>query len=136
MNGIKLTVYFDDVFWVGLFERLENTTLSVCKITFGAEPKDCELWDFILKHYFDLKFSKALKTEQKISADNPKRRLRNIKKQMKTTATSTKAQQAIAAQKKEFKKDKQTDNKQKRETEKKRKFELLRKKRKEKHRGR
>lgn len=40
MEELKLTVYFEDPFWVGVFERTQNGTLSVCKITFGAEPKD------------------------------------------------------------------------------------------------
>ena len=39
MEG-KLTVYFEDPFWVGVFERVEEGKLSVCKVTFGAEPKD------------------------------------------------------------------------------------------------
>lgn len=34
----KLTVYFEDPFWVGVFERIEHGKRSVCKITFGAEP--------------------------------------------------------------------------------------------------
>ena len=46
----KLTVYFDDPFWVGVFERIEDRKLSVCKVTFGAEPKDYEVWEFVLKH--------------------------------------------------------------------------------------
>ena len=33
----SLTVLFDDPFWVGIFERREGGTLSVSKITFGAE---------------------------------------------------------------------------------------------------
>ena len=36
----KLTVYFDDPFWVGIFERSEGSKLSVAKVTFGAEPRD------------------------------------------------------------------------------------------------
>ena len=40
---INLTVFFEDPFWVGVFERFEDETLSVCKVTFGAEPKDCEI---------------------------------------------------------------------------------------------
>ena len=36
----KLTVYFDDPFWVGVFEHTESGKLSVSKVTFGAEPKD------------------------------------------------------------------------------------------------
>ena len=36
----KLTVYFEEPFWVGVFERIESGKLSVAKVTFGAEPKD------------------------------------------------------------------------------------------------
>ena len=36
----RLTVFFEAPFWVGVFERFEGGTLSVCKVTFGAEPKD------------------------------------------------------------------------------------------------
>ena len=31
----KLTIYFEDPFWVGVFERIENRKLSVAKVTFG-----------------------------------------------------------------------------------------------------
>ena len=34
----SLTVFFEDPFWVGVFERIEDGKLSVCKVTFGAEP--------------------------------------------------------------------------------------------------
>ena len=39
----KLTVYFEEPFWVGVFERIEDGKLSVAKVTFGAEPKDYEV---------------------------------------------------------------------------------------------
>ena len=70
----KLTVYFEEPFWVGVFERVDNNKLSVCKVTFGAEPKDYEIWEFILKYYYDLKFSPVVETEIKQVADNTKRR--------------------------------------------------------------
>ena len=73
-GNVKLTVYFDDPFWVGVFERMENGTLSVCKATFGAGPKDYEVWELVLRHYDTLKFSAAVKTEVKQTADHPKRR--------------------------------------------------------------
>ena len=38
VNG-KLTVFFEEPFWVGIFERIEDGKLSVAKVTFGAEPK-------------------------------------------------------------------------------------------------
>ena len=35
----KLTVYFDEPFWVGVFERVEDGKLSVSKVTFGADDR-------------------------------------------------------------------------------------------------
>lgn len=51
MEELKLTVYFEDPFWVGVFERTQNGTLSVCKITFGAEPKDYAVHAYVLRHF-------------------------------------------------------------------------------------
>ncbi|MDE6707756.1 MAG: YjdF family protein, partial [Oscillospiraceae bacterium] len=47
MNKITggLTVLFDDPFWIGIFEHIENGKLTVCKVTFGAEPKNYEIYD-------------------------------------------------------------------------------------------
>ncbi len=35
----KLTVFFEGPFWVGVFERISDGKLSVCKVMFGAEPQ-------------------------------------------------------------------------------------------------
>lgn len=43
----NLTVYFEDPFWVGVFERIDEGKYSVCKVTFGAEPTDNEVWAFV-----------------------------------------------------------------------------------------
>ena len=48
----RLTVFFEDPFWVGVFEHIEATKLSVAKVTFGAEPKEYEIENFIRKHYY------------------------------------------------------------------------------------
>ena len=50
----KLTVYFEEPFWVGVFERIEDGKLSVAKVTFGAEPKDYEVQEYIQKYYLKL----------------------------------------------------------------------------------
>lgn len=42
----KLTVYFAEPFWVGVFERICDGKLSVAKVTFGAEPKDYDIQEF------------------------------------------------------------------------------------------
>ena len=38
----KLTVFFEEPFWVGVFGHVSDWELSVCKVTFGADPKDYE----------------------------------------------------------------------------------------------
>ena len=47
----KLTIYFDEPFWVGVFEELDGDKLSVCRTVFGAEPTDAEIYAFILKYF-------------------------------------------------------------------------------------
>ena len=86
----SLTVFFEDPFWVGVFERIEDGMLSVCKVTFGAEPKDYEVWDYILRHYYELVFSPAIETEIRQAADNPKRRSRNARKHLENTGQNSK----------------------------------------------
>ena len=131
----KLTVYFEEPFWVGVFERVDNNKLSVCKVTFGAEPKDYEIWEFILKYYYDLKFSPVVETEIKQVADNPKRRSRNARKQVKNTGIGTKSQHALKLQQEESKVEHRQISKEQRDAEKQRQFELKQQKRREKHRG-
>ena len=134
MNG-TLTVFFEGAFWVGVFERIENGKLSAAKITFGAEPKDQEVWDFILKHYCKLKFSPAVETAMKHSADNPKRRQRDAAKQMRTQGIGTRSQQALKLMQEQNKTERRQISKTRREAEKQRQFELKQQKHREKHKG-
>ena len=131
----NLTVFFEDPFWVGVFERVHNSKLSVCKVTFGAEPKDYEIWEFILKHYNNLNFSDAVKTKIKKTADSPKRRQRNAKKQISTSGVGTKSQQALKLQHEKIKPDHKRLAKKRKKADKQRVFDLKQQKRKEKHKG-
>lgn len=131
----RLTVYFDDPFWVGVFEIIENEKLSVCRVTFGAEPKDGEVWEFVLKNYYRLNFGCAVTAQKKQTADNPKRRQRNAKKQLQNVGIGTKSQQALAAMREETKILRKKVGKEQKEAEKERQLEMKRKKRKEKHKG-
>ena len=69
----RLTVFFEEPFWVGVFERIENGRLSVAKVTFGAEPKEPEVLIYLLRHYYRLPFSPAVETAVKPAHRNPKR---------------------------------------------------------------
>ena len=130
-----LTVFFEKPFWVGVFERVSNGRLSVCKVTFGAEPKDCEVWEFVLTHYHKLVFSPAMEATVKKTADNPKRRQREVRKQLCASGIGTKSQQALQMQREEIKIERKQISRAQREAEKQRQFDLKQQKRKEKHRG-
>ena len=131
----KLTVFFEKPFWVGVFERVSNGKLYVCKVTFGAEPKDYEVWEFVLKLYHKLAFSPAIESEVKKTADNPKRRQREARKQLCASGIGTKSQQALQMQREEIKMERKQTSRAQREAEKQRQFNLKQQKRKEKRKG-
>lgn len=132
----KLMVFFEDPFWVGVFERVSGERLSVCKVTFGAEPKDYEVYDFIVRNYYRLRFSPAVATGVKEAGRNPKRIQREVKKQIQNAGIGTKSQQALKLQQEQWKTERKTAGREQREAEKRRQFELKQQKKKEKRRGR
>ena len=98
-----LTVFFEGPFWVGVFERVEDGKLSVCRVVFGSEPRDYEVWEFILKNYYGLKFSPAAPVAVRDGKVNPKRRQREAGRQTMQTGIGTKSQQALQLQREERK---------------------------------
>ena len=133
-NG-KLTVYFEEPFWVGVFERIEDGKLSVAKVTFGAEPKDYEVQEYIRKYYSSLKFSPAGDTVVKDIKRNPKRMQREAKKQIQEAGIGTKSQQALKLQQEQNKQERKVRSREKKEADELRMFELKQQKKREKHRG-
>ena len=132
----KLTVFFEEPFWVGVFERVSEGKLSVCKVIFGAEPKDYEVYDFVLKNYYRLRFSPAVATDVKEVGCSPKRVQREVRKQVQNTGIGTKSQQALKLQQEQSKTERKTVSRERRGAEKQRQFELKQQKKREKHRGR
>ena len=131
----KLTVYFEEPFWVGIFERIEDGKLFVAKVTFGAEPKDYEVQEYVQKYYFSLKFSPAVDTVVKDIKRNPKRIQRETKKQMQEIGIGTQSQQALKLQQEQNKQERKVRSQEKKEAEKLRMFELKQQKKREKHKG-
>ena len=131
-----LTVFFEGPFWVGVFERVEDGKLSVCRVVFGSEPRDYEVWDFVLKNYYGLRFSPAVEAALKDGRVNPKRRQREAGRQTMQTGIGTKSQQALQLQREAIKTERRQIGREQKEARKERLFELKQQKRKEKHRGR
>lgn len=132
----RLTVFFENPFWVGIFEVESGGFYEVCKITFGSEPKDYEVYEFMLQNHHRMKFSHQ-KLCEKITEKhlNPKRMQKEIKKQLANKGIGTKAQQALKAGYEQSKKERKTLSKEQIEAEKQRMFELKQQKKKEKHKG-
>ena len=131
----RLTVFYEEPFWGGVFERIEGDRLCICMVTFGAEPKGYEVLDYVRRHYHELRFSGPLPHEDRIKADNPKRRQRAAAKEMQPTGVGTKSQQALQAQRELMKTERKRITKAEREAEEQRRFELKQQQKKEKKRG-
>lgn len=131
----SLTVFFEKPFWVGIFEKIENKKISVCKVTFGAEPKDYEIYDFILTHYCNLQYSLAIDAIMKETKKNPKRMQREVKKQLKEIGIGTKSQQALKQQQELTKTERKLKRRQQKVAKAEQLFEQKQQKKKEKHRG-
>lgn len=135
--SVKLTVYFEDPFWIGIFERSIDEKLSVCKVIFGAEPKDNEVLELVLNRYSKLKYSPEIQYEKVFKEKvNPKRVQRDVKKQLNNKGVGTKSQQALKLQQEQNKTIRRIKTKEQKELEKEKMYSLKQQKKREKHKGR
>lgn len=130
-----LTVYFEDPFWVGVFERIEGGELSAARVVFGAEPKDYDILELILVHHRHLRFSPAIAASVKQAKRNPKRMQREARKQTLASGIGTKSQQALKMQQEQNKQARKTRTREQRDAEKQRLFDLRQQKKRQKHKG-
>lgn len=132
----SLTVLFEPPFWIGLYERTDGDKYEVCKITFGAEPKDYEVYDFLLNNWHRLRFSPPVTVDETIERRiNPKRMQREINKQLQVREIGTKAQNALKLQHEQLKTERKIRTREEKALEKERQFTLRQEKKKAKHKG-
>ncbi len=132
----RLTIFFDDQFWVGVFERLHDDQLEVARVTFGVEPADCQVLAFVQSSYSNLQFTRPVEADPESEKRiNPKRLQRLVRKEV-AVGVGTKAQEAFKRDLEAQKGERKRQSKEVCEEEKMRKFELAQQKRKAKHRGR
>lgn len=136
-KSCKLTIYFEEPFWVGIFELKDGNTLEVAKVVFGSEPKDPEVYQYVLKNWNTLRFSPPVAYDKTLEKNlSPKRMQRAINTQLSKKGIGTKAQNALKLQHEQSAQKRKTFNKEKLEAENKRKFEIKQLKKKQKHKGR
>lgn len=134
----KLTVFFEDPFYVGVIERKYKKRLEVVKVTFGKEPTDGEILEYLNNNYSKLKFIAADDTyiKKDISELSPKRLKRMVGKEMKKKSISTKSQDLLKKQYEERKLEVKSKNREEKKQKEERLFELRQMKKKKKHKGR
>lgn len=134
-NSWTLTVFFENPFWVGVFEEYMDGQLSVCKVTFGSEPKIYDIDYLIFKRTNQLHFSQSTEMNKKERSLHPKKMQREVRKQLSLSGVGTKSQQLLKLQHEQMKKDNSLNARKHREDEKEKRFALKQKKRKERHKG-
>lgn len=96
---IKVTVLLENPFWVGIFERNDSEGYAVARKIFGGEPTDAELYEFVLVHFDELKFTEPQEFKLVIKRKNPKRVSREVRREMeqakKGTSSLTHAQEVL-----------------------------------------
>lgn len=91
-----LTLFHDGQFWVGIVEHVEDGSLGVARIVFGAEPSNEEVLQFVVNRWEKLSFVGRKEPDRPKIARNPKRRQREAAKELEKPAMSTKAQQTLS----------------------------------------
>ncbi len=136
---IKVTVLLENSFWIGLFERNDNEGYAVARKIFGSEPTDPELYDFVLTHFDELKFTEPQNFKLLIKRKNPKRVQREVRREMKRAklgmSNTTHAQEVLRLDLEKNKKVKKTISKAEKAARLEEKFQQKQSKRKKKQRG-
>ena len=133
----QLTVFFEDPFWVGIYERSEDNKIQACRILFGSEPKDYEIYSFLNLNWDHLVFGPpVVGTDFEDHRINPKRLQRQITRQLANPGIGTKAQQALKVLQQSGKESRKQNAKNIKEQKNDLKFALRKEKKKQKHKGR
>lgn len=138
MSICKLTICFEDPFWIGLVEVEDGGVYSVARHVFGAEPSTPEVFEFVCHHWRELRFTHDVEVEvRRAKRVNPKRLRRLIEKEMRANARrGTKAQQALAEERERAAERGKAARRERKADRADERFAQRTEKRKQKHRGR
>ncbi len=133
--AVVFTVFFEEPFWCGVYQRQEGRNLEAARMVFGAEPKEYEVLAFLLQNWKQLRFGSTDSAPCAVERKNPKRMQREAGKQTKEKGVGTKAQQALAALREEQKTERKVRSKAEKLAETERRFRLRQAKRLKKQKG-
>lgn len=131
------TIFFEDPFWVGVFERNEKGGYSVARYVFGSEPTDAQLLRFAAAEATHLVFSAhTYSPPENRTGVNFKRRQRLARKETSQVGIGTLAQRTLQAEREHMKQTSAEKSRVERQEEQLAKFQKKQAAKKEKHRGR
>ncbi|HEX2905925.1 MAG TPA: YjdF family protein [Phototrophicaceae bacterium] len=136
---MRLTILFDPPYWVGLLEDERDGYLYAARHIFGAEPSDQEVYAFIQTDFVRLCQQMTVGVPISETAAprhiNPKRRQREVRRELSQLGIATKAQEALRLQLEHHKHERQQENREEREAQQTYKRALAREKAKARHKG-
>ncbi len=137
---MKLTIYFDGQYWVGVAEKTEGSKVKACRHIFGSEPKDGEVLEFVqnsmmnaLDQTTQYVETGKLPGERKI---NPKRLARLAAEEVRRRGISSYTHEALQLELQHRKKERAFNKRRRSEEMREKKRQLKLQKAKQKHRGR
>ncbi|MEQ7051291.1 YjdF family protein [Paenibacillaceae sp. P-4] len=136
---MKLTVFFEGPFWIGVVENTEHGRLKACRHVFGSEPKDIEVLKFVdslMMPLIERVTQGSEDAQEPLRRINPKRLARRVAMEMKQRGISTQSQEALRLDYESRKKERVCRSREEREALQEKKRSIRIHKRKEKHRGR
>lgn len=135
---MKLTVYYDGQFWVGVFEEACDEKLRACRFVFGPEPADAEIQELVNHRMLRLMDGIRAQVDIKPVLErriNPKRLARLAARELERQGVSTYAQTAINLERESRKLERKVTSREERDALKDKKRQLTVAKAKAKHRG-
>ncbi len=137
MSRIKsrLTVFFEEPFWVGVFEQETDGVIRAARVVFGAQPTDAEVFEFVLRHADRLRYGPPVEGRLSKETANPKKRRREAARETGQRGIGTRSQQALQLAREQNRLEKRESSRARRHAEQARRFALRTEKRKQKHRG-
>ncbi len=135
---LVFTIFHDGQYWVGMMEENNRSSIKAFKKIFGVRPSDKEILDFINSEFFA--FFKKMECSLKIDfskklSKNPKKRIKQINKEKKSTAHLSKAFVTVKLDQEKRKARKKDSYKENKKISERKKYERKLETRREKHRG-
>jgi hypothetical protein len=137
---MRLTILFESPFWIGLIELERESCLYVARHVFGAEPNSETVYGFVQDELVSIldrmTTGVPVETAPVEKRVNPKRRQREIQRELAQNGVSSKAHQAMRLQLEQNKQAHEEESRQQREAQRDYEYTRKREKARKKHKGR